>query len=72
MAEATTEFETRGCFRCGKTSTVELTATEADKIAAGEKVQHIFPTRDADFRELIISGTHPECWAAMFPAEDED
>ena len=36
----------------------------------GTPVQLAFPAMSADQREMLISGTHPACWTAMF-AEDE-
>lgn len=38
----------------------------------GEYVQNVWPEMDVDQRELLITGTHPACWNAMFPEEDED
>ena len=34
-------------------------------------VQDIWTTLSQQDRELIISGTHSECWNEMFPDEDE-
>ena len=34
-------------------------------------VQDIWTTLSQQDREIIISGTHPECWNEMFPDEDE-
>lgn len=35
-------------------------------------IQDALPERDADFRELVKTGTHPECWDTMFPEEEDD
>lgn len=62
-------FETVPCMACGNTSVLELTADETDRLNAGAMVQNALPDRDADFRELLISGTHSSCWDAMFGEE---
>jgi hypothetical protein len=41
-----------------------------ERIENGELIQYAFPTLSAGMREQIISGTHPDCWDAMF-ADDE-
>lgn len=39
----------------------------------GEFVQHAFPQLDAGDRELILTGSHPECWDKAFKdSEDEE
>lgn len=49
-----------------------MTEQEFERFKLGEHVQNIFPQRSNDERELLITGTHPECWDTMFPKEDED
>ncbi len=36
----------------------------------GELIQNALPALSDDQRELLISGTCPKCWNAMFPPED--
>lgn len=65
------EATTKPCVVCGKTSRV--TVPLAGYIAwrhHGEFVQNAFPEMSADNRELLISGTHPACWAELFNEED--
>lgn len=62
---------TQPCVLCGKSSTLEVTEDERDRYINGEKVQDVFPHWTPEQRELLISGSHPECWDAMFPEEDE-
>lgn len=57
---------TKACMACGKTSTLELDAQEAAALNAGAMVQDALPTRSADERELVITGTHGDCWDKMF------
>lgn len=59
-------IQTRRCFHCGKAGFLELPADGIAKYEAGAFVQDAFPELPAPVREQIISGTHPECWTAMF------
>jgi hypothetical protein len=38
---------------------------------AGENIQSVFPDMSLADREIMISGTHPECWNKLF-AEGEE
>ena len=60
------------CIHCKRTSTVEVLRSDWERRLAGAAVQVAFPETSPDFRELIISGTHPECWTAMFGEDDDD
>lgn len=64
-------YVTPVCIVCGKRSAVTLTVAEWLRYAAGMLVQAALPERDADFRELVVSGTHPHCWDRVLNAEDE-
>ena len=57
MTETVT-IETRACMFCGASSRVELTARRP--------VQDVLPDVEPARRELLISGTHPDCWARAF------
>jgi hypothetical protein len=65
------------CFCCGKFATVELSDEQHEQyrkwVASGERdfVQDALPSWSAGMRELLITGTHEECWGRMF-AEDKD
>lgn len=62
---------TKPCMLCNKTSEIEVTAVEAAALKSGAYTQDALAERDADFRELVISGTHPACWENMFGDEGE-
>lgn len=51
---------------CGHTSTIEVTAEQAAALARRTPVQTVLPDLEPAQRELLISGTHPGCWAEMF------
>jgi hypothetical protein len=62
---ASIAVETPHCEWCGKTSTVMVNADRYEAWCGGKLVQLAFPDMPADQRELLISGTHPECWKQM-------
>ncbi len=39
---------------------------------SGEFIQDAFPYLNANQRELIKTGIHPECWDKMFGNEDNE
>lgn len=68
----TVSYPVRNCIWCGEGSTVEVEQSEYDLLMSGEHVQNVFPTMDAGKRELLISGTHPECWDRFMGDEEDD
>lgn len=66
---ATATITTPACMACDKTSTVEVTVPEFKAWQAGVPIQNVFPQMSADERELLMTGTHGECWDAMFGEE---
>ncbi len=59
-------LETHPCTWCGKTDRVEVLKAHFDRWQAGELIQVAFPEMPADQRELLMSGTHPECWDKLW------
>lgn len=58
------------CIFCRQSSKVEVTEEQRRRYyLEGEKVQDVFPNWTADQRELLMTGTHPECWEKMFSEE---
>lgn len=60
------------CVVCGKPGELAVSASEFLAIGAGLKAQDALPTRSADFREQLISGTHPACWTRLFGDDEDD
>ena len=58
------------CTWCGKAATVVVLKDHYDRWKAGELIQVAFPEMYENQRELLISGTHPECWDAMWENTD--
>lgn len=54
------------CPMCGKGSTVEVSEEGFNKWRKGELIQNAFPELKSDERELLITGTHSECWDKLF------
>lgn len=38
----------------------------------GEYIQDVFPHLTDSQREMLLTGTHPECWEKMFPQDEEE
>lgn len=77
MPTNTIDIITPECWVCHGRSHVGLTPEEYEALNARDEqgrpahlIQDALPNRDADFRELVKTGIHPECWATMFPEED--
>lgn len=65
------------CPYCGKQPRINLSpedeaAYHAWEPRRGPFIQDALPNLSADERELLLTGTHPECWNAMFPPDEED
>lgn len=60
------------CINCRKTNSITLDDKDYEIWKSTQRhIQSIFHYLSIDERELLLTGTHPECWIAMFP-EDED
>lgn len=60
------------CPLCGKASSIEV-EEEAFRNwnQRGMHIQNAFPKWSDDERELLITGTHPNCWDILFPDEED-
>jgi hypothetical protein len=61
-----TRVETRTCRQCGYKGEVEVPNSGLARYSSGALMQDAFPDLSKELREQLISGTHPECWAALF------
>lgn len=57
------------CVVCNKSSEVELDREQYEQWQSGMHVQAAFPEMSAEDREILISGTHPECWDILWAEE---
>ena len=60
------------CTVCGNRTLLEVNAADYERYNAGAYIQDAFPYLSADQRELLISGTHPECWDGLFGSDEFD
>lgn len=67
----TTQITCKPCVCCGKSATITVESAKLAVWRSGKLVQEAFPTLSADERELLISGTHPECWEALFNQKEQ-
>lgn len=61
------------CIYCGIESWFRITEKQYEAwITNDGYIQDVFPNMTNQEREVMISGTHPECWDAMFAFDDEE
>lgn len=66
------QVSTPECIYCGNRAILHVDKFAMFAFLAGTPVHIAFPSLDADQRELILSGTHAHCWAALFGDKDTD
>lgn len=60
------DFITPPCLNCGKQSTVKVDAEALYRWRTrGLLIQDAFPRLTDEEREVLLTGTHPECWNTM-------
>ena len=68
----TVKCETVPCMVCKKSTIVEMSRVQYELFIQGGRISEIFPDWSLEDRELLISGTHPNCWDELFGEDDED
>jgi len=63
---------TSPCMVCQRSEHVHIQKDQFDRWQNGEMIQNVFPELTEDERELLISGTHSECWDSMFEESEFD
>jgi hypothetical protein len=62
-ADATiTRVHTNPCPECGERTMMEVSLMGYMQWKGGALIQNAFPNLTNDERELLITGTHSECW----------
>lgn len=56
------------CMICNREASVSVDSASLYLYNQGEYVHNAFPDLSPADREIIISGTHGECWDSMFLA----
>ncbi len=62
MPEKTRTLTTGACLVCGKSEDFTLTESQYQAFMSGTSLQKL-RVIDNRVEKLIITGTHPECWA---------
>jgi hypothetical protein len=65
-----TSFLSPPCVMCGKRTEISVPTVGWEKYKAGELIQRAFPDMSPQDREMIMTGTHPECWNIMWEEEE--
>jgi len=68
----TVKMRTPPCIVCKESTVVVLDKDKFDLWQSGVLVQNAFPHMTPSERELLITGTHPECWEKMFEGGEDD
>jgi hypothetical protein len=68
----TIAVKTKTCCVCDKFEVLTLNRQAVESWQEGEYIQNAFPDMSDGDRELLISGTHSECWDKLFPAEGDE
>lgn len=64
---------TNSCYHCGQENIIKIDTQDYKLWKVNQTfVQLVFPELSNEQRELLISGTHPECWTEIFGNEDEE
>ena len=63
-------IETKQCFHCKNTGTVEIFTQELFYLNQGMHIQDAVKSLSKDYREQLITGIHPRCWYEMFGEEE--
>lgn len=59
------------CVMCNKSAEVKVPLHGFTLWQSGELIQKAMPQLSADDRELLITGTHSDCWERLFAGSEE-
>jgi len=68
----TVNVTTNPCIMCGETATVKMLVHHYLEWQKGGLINMVCPEMPAETREMLISGTHPDCWDKMVQDDDEE
>ena len=68
----TINVTTNPCIMCGETSKVEMLVHHYLEWQKGGLLDRVCPEMPKETREMLISGTHPDCWDKMFQEDEEE
>ena len=61
---------TKPCIHCGVASVVTVYEDDLLKWQGGALIQTVWPDWSPAKRELLITGTHPDCWEVITKEEE--
>lgn len=66
-------IQTPACPVCKEQSYVNVRVSGYDAWKyGGQFIQRALPELSDDDRELLLTGTHPQCWDKLFPTEEQN
>ena len=68
----TVDVTTNPCIMCGEASTVKMLVHHYLEWQKGGYIDQVCPEMPKETREMLISGTHPDCWDKMFQEDEEE
>jgi hypothetical protein len=72
IGAATVEITTPACTVCGRTSRITMPRAAHHRWALGDFIQDAWPDSKPEEREMLMTGTHPDCWDQLVPPDEED
>lgn len=64
-------IQTPRCQMCQQSTFIEVDVDRLQRFQAGEHIQLVWPDKPADWRELLLTGTHPKCWDDMWKDDND-
>lgn len=71
MTVRVVEATTKPCMVCGRVSTLQVPAEGFIRWQNGDYIQTALPDLTVEEREMLMTGTHPDCWDTAFPDEED-
>ena len=65
-------YRTLPCVHCHQSTDIIIPKDEIMRWQNGELAQNVWPDMSPDAVELIISGTHPQCWDEVFGGDPDE
>ena len=66
----TITVEPRNCFWCGNTAQIDVPFEGFVLWNNGKLIQEALPELSSDERELLMTGTHSDCWEAAYGIDE--
>lgn len=67
----TIDIRTLPCSECKKVSTLTVSKAGYEAWKGGALIQNALSDLTPDERELLVTGTHPQCWGELLSILDD-